>query len=258
MKPLPLVELQSAFKQYVLVGDNEAELSVQVARREGISAETRLEVYRNAYYTRLQESLAHDFPVLLAVAGDKAFGRLATAYVRDHPSTKPSLRWLGQHLPHWLRSTANEAPLADLAALEWAVLHAFDAHDAMALTPADLAAIPADRWPNLRLTLHPSVTILTLQANVREIWLAVRGGRPLPALRLISQEVVVWRSQDGPQVEAVSSGCYVLLGALMRGSRLSEACEVLAQSTQPVAVPTAVAEYLHYALSRGWFAPSAA
>ncbi len=252
MKPLALPELQSAFKQYLLVGDNEAELSRQVAPSDEISARTRLDVYRNAYYTRLQESLAHDFPAVLMVAGDKTFGRLATAYVRDHPSTKPSLRWLGQHLPHWLRSTANEAPLANLAALEWAVLHAFDAQDATALSPADLAAIPTDRWPDLRLMLQPSVSMLTLQANVREIWLAVRGGRPVPALKLISEEVVVWRSRDGPQVEAVSSGCYVLLAALMGGARLSDACEVLAQSTEPTGVPSMVAEYLQAALARGW------
>ncbi len=174
MSAAPLFELQSAFKRYLFAGDNEADLARLIRSGQIPPAPARLDVYRNAYYTRLQEALAHDFPVVLAVAGDAAFGRLATEYLRDHPSTHPSLRWLGQYLPGWFRRRGEKPALTDLAALEWAVLQAFDAPNAPVISARDFDAIAPDHWPELRLTLHPALTLLTVHTNVRHIWSAVR------------------------------------------------------------------------------------
>jgi len=58
-------ELQAAFARYLVAGDNEAELAAEVVS-DGVNAAARLEVYRNAFYMRLQDALAHDFPALLA------------------------------------------------------------------------------------------------------------------------------------------------------------------------------------------------
>lgn len=140
-----LAEFQGDFAGYLLTGDHEASLAGRIRGTLGISSAQRLDVYRNAYYTRLQEALAHDFPVLLAVAGDRRFGALATAYLADHPSTRPSLRWLGRDLPRWLRHHARGPLLGDVATVEWAVLHAFDAADAPAMPAADLARLAPDR-----------------------------------------------------------------------------------------------------------------
>src|SRR5712691_6191123 len=204
MTPSSLAGLQSAFKRYLFAGDNEEDLAAQVARVGGIPAEMRLDVYRNAYYLRLEEALARDFPALRAVTGDEAFGRLAAGYLTAYPSTQPSLRFLGQHLQDWLRRACEEPALADLAALEWAVLHAFDAPDAPTLTVVDLEGPSPDRWAELCLALHPSVSLLALETNAQETWLAVRGGQPVLALRRSREWLVVWRGGSGPQVEAIS------------------------------------------------------
>lgn len=252
MTPSPLAGLQSAFKRYLFAGDNEVDLAAQVARVGGILAETRLDVYRNAYYLRLEEALARDFPALRAVTGDEAFGRLAAAYLTAHPSTQPSLRFLGQHLQDWLRRACEERALADLAALEWTVLHAFDAPGARSLTVVDLEGISPDRWPELRLALHPSVSLLALETNARETWLAVRRGDPVPTLQPTREWLVVWRGGSGPQVEAVSAGCQALLAAFAEGSSFASACEALAELTDPDDVPRLAAESLHRALAGGW------
>jgi len=247
-----LAGLQSAFKRYLFVGDNEGALAAQVAGVGGIPAETRLDVYRNAYYLRLEEALARDFPALRAVVGDEAFGRLAAAYLTANPSTQPSLRFLGQNLQHWLGLGREEPALADLAALEWAVLYAFDAADARSPTVVDLEGISPDRWAEVRLALHPSVSLLTLKANAREIWLAVRRGDPIPALRRTGERLVVWRGESGPQVEAISPGCHALLAAFTKGSSFASACESLVDVVDPHDVPRLAAESLQQALARGW------
>jgi hypothetical protein len=252
MTPPSLAGLQSVFKRYLYAGDNEAELAAQVARVGGIRAETRLDVYRNAYYLRLEGALARDFPALRAVVGDEAFGSLAAAYLTANPSTRPSLRFLGQHLQYWLRHAREEPALSDLAALEWAVLYAFDAADARGLTMVDLEGISPDRWPELRLALHPSVSLLALETNAQEAWLAVRGGQPVPALRRTREWLVVWRGGSGPQAEAISAGCHALLAAFAKGSTFASACAAMAELADPDDVPRLAAELLRRALDSRW------
>jgi len=252
MRPPSLAELQAELKRYLLVGDNEELLAGQVKSSGEMPATSRLDVYRNAYYTRLQDALAHDFPALLAVAGDKGFGALCTAYLTDHPSTRPSLRWLGQHFSGWLRRREHALVHADLAALEWAILHAFDAADAPTMSAASLASLPAERWPELRVTLHPSISLLEVRTNARELWLATRKSAALPETRESREWLVVWRSRRAPSVESVSREFFSLLSALGRGEVFASACEGLIDLTAPGEIPYFAAACLHIGLERGW------
>jgi hypothetical protein len=245
-----LGELQAAFKRYLLAADNEESLCAEVMTGNAPAA-ARLDVYRHAYNVRLQDALAHDFPALLAAAGEKKFGRLVAAYLRERPSKHPSLRWLGEPLADWLRAS-NEPALADIAALEWAVLRAFDAPDAAPLTPAHLSDLPPDRWPELRLSLHPSVSLLSVAVNARAIWSAVRSSEAPPALTPSAEWLIVWRAANGPAVQSISRSADLLLRVLGSGSNLGSSCEALAKSTDSDKVPTFVAEQLHEAATRGW------
>jgi hypothetical protein len=245
-----LAELQTAFAHYLVAGDGEAELAGQIVS-DGIDAAARLEVYRNAFYIRLQDALAHDFPALLASAGETTFGRLTAGYVRDRPSARPSLRWLGEGLAEWLRARGEPA-MADLAELEWAALRAFDAEDAAPLTAQAFAAIPPERWPELRLELHPSASLLAAGANVREVWLAVRGGRPPPVLLPARERLVIWRANGAARVEGIAEDWHRLLALVARDATLAAACEELAESIDAGRVPGVVAECLHHAAALGW------
>ncbi len=247
---MTLADLQAAFARYLVAGDNEAKLAGEVVS-DGVNATARLEVYRNAFYMRLQDALAHDFPALLATAGEANFGRLTARYLRDRRSQRPSLRWLGEGLAKWLRARGEPA-LADLAELERATLSAFDAEDAAPLTGEAFAAIPPERWPGLRLELHPTVSLLAVGANVHEVWVAVRAGRPPTALRLARERLVVWRANGGAQVEAIAEGWHRLLASLARDATLAAACEELACSMDAGRVPALVAECLHRAGALGW------
>jgi hypothetical protein len=245
-----LAALQAAFARYLVAGDDEAELAAEVVS-DGVHATVRLEVYRNAFYMRLQDVLAHDFPALLVTAGEATFGRLTAGYLRDRPSARPSLRWLGEGLAEWLRARGEPA-MADLAELEWATLRAFDAEDAAPLTAEAFGAIPPERWPELRLELRPSVSLLAVGANVREAWLAVRAGHPPPTLRSARERLVVWRANGGAQIEAIAEGWHRLLASLARDATLAAACEELARSMDAGRVPDLVAECLHRAAALGW------
>lgn len=254
MKHLPLAKLQSEFKQYLFAGANEAVLSACVAATRDIDAVQRLDIYRNAYYIRLQEALAHDFPLLLSVLGDAEFGREMAAYLQAHPSTELSLGYVGQYLPGWFYSK-NQIALADLARLEWAVLRALDAADAHCLDGDRLKDIPPERWSRLRFRLHPSVTLLDVESNVLNVWTARAKNSPSPGLRPDAPaSLVVSRVPRGVSVSPISPHHHTFLEALAENHSFGSACELLAQGEPVETVPRIAAQCLSRALAHGWLA----
>jgi len=246
-----LAAWQAAFTDYLQNGSGEAALSAQISAQH-IAAEVRLDVYRNAYYTRLEEALAHDFPVLLAALGDHDFGRLMAAYLRAHPSTSPTLRDLGHALPLWLRAQ-GKAEHADLAALEWAVLNAFDAADATLLDQEKLAQIAPEDWTTLSMCLHPSLTLLTLNSNAADFWQARLSGSSQAVLASnVMNCLVVVRSAQGPVLINISEIQYAVLERLQCGETVATVCVKMIGYAMAQEIPQIVAETLARAVESGW------
>lgn len=197
----PLSELQRLFHGHVRSGGAEAAVTMRqavIGDARG-SAGVRLGVYVDAYRLRLTEALAADYPALRAVLGTPAFERLSAAYIAAHPSTTPSIRWFGRHLPGYLRTEdryAERPALADLALFEWQQGETFDAPDARSLSIADVAAIAPLSWPAMRLIFQPSVRRLDLHSNAPALVAArAEPGATRPALRHSGRRTpwLMWR-----------------------------------------------------------------
>ncbi len=193
-----------------------------------LSAVERLDVYADMYFYRIRDCLKEDFTAVRAVIGDDAFHNLITDYLIAHPPTHFSLRYAGQQLPAFVRGHALAARwpyLPDLAALEWAILDAFDAPDAEPLDAAALASVPQERWPELRLQLTPSLRLLRLDWPVHEVWKQAQGDeqpeepQPAPtALRVWRQDLRVFhRPMDATEDAA--------LRAVNDGAPFADVCE---------------------------------
>ena len=171
---IALRELQRSFQAWV-EGDASA-LPPTVAGTGVVSAEDRLDIYATAIRLRFLEVLGQDYPGLHALAGDDGFRRLGLAYIEAHPSHHPSIRWFGEHLPAFLRSTApwrGQPVLAEMAGFEWAKGELLDAADSPVVSVEDIAAIPPDRWGGIRPLLKPAVRRLALEWNVPVLWKAL-------------------------------------------------------------------------------------
>jgi len=248
---------QAEFQTFLFSGANEPQLLPLIAERNNIPAQLRLDVYRNAYYIRLQEAIAHDFPTLLAVAGGKNFGELTTRYIRAHPSTTPSLRDFGKALPQWLHAE-GESTLSDVAAVEWAVIDAFDAADKEFLDAEALAQIQPSDWATLTFDFHPSVTLLNVSCNARDCWSAVRNeDKPIPAvngitINNIAENLVVWRTTNGPAVQTIEMVTHHILALLKTGVQFGECCVELSQQSSAEQAPELAAKALALACNSGW------
>lgn len=136
----------------------------------------RLEIYSRSYWYRLLDSLYEDFPGLRAVLGQRAFERLATAYLTDRPSASWTLRNLGSRLEEWLglNPTFAGGRLAlalDMIRLEWAHIEAFDEKDERVLGPEDLLEL----GPGLRIGVQPHIRLIELRYPVDDLRVKVNA-----------------------------------------------------------------------------------
>src|SRR5882724_694831 len=73
-----------------------------------LTANQRVDVYREMYWLRLREALSIDYPELQRFLGNDRFDRLCDVYVQKYPSRSYSLNRLGDHLPRFLAEDGFE------------------------------------------------------------------------------------------------------------------------------------------------------
>ncbi|MDO9062036.1 MAG: DNA-binding domain-containing protein, partial [Bradyrhizobium sp.] len=123
----------------------------------------RFAVYRNNVMASLAAALARRYPVIERLVGGEFFGAMARQFVMRHPPRSPLLAQYGDGFADFIAAfePARELPyLADVARLEAARTRAYHAEDAVPLGADDFAALDAEALGDIRLQLHPSVSIL--------------------------------------------------------------------------------------------------
>lgn len=225
-----LGRIQHDFQEFLL--RSTAGIVDHVAGTDRVPLATRLRIYSDAYYSRLTEALASNFPALAALIGEKDFERLAAQYIATHDSRFASIRYYGDELAQFLATEPRYRPvplLADLARWEWTMAAVFDAADA---DPVDARALsgkaPAD-WATMRLTFHPSVHVLEFAWNAPQIWKAVIDGSARPAAAVSREPVswLLWRYDMKEQYRSLGSAEEDALATALSGEPFGDVCAVL-------------------------------
>jgi hypothetical protein len=260
--PAGLAEQQRRFAHLVTGGGGDPAAcaddapAVTALLRPLAGAPPRLSIYRNAYRSRLVAALRANFPVLHRVLGDDAFADLALAFLAEHPSRDPSIRWFGHALPDWLEARIAEADprvphasLADLARMEWAVGTSFDAADAAPLRVDDLAALAPEDWPDLRFAAHPALRLVPLRWSVEPLWRALTEDEHAATEppEAAGHVLAAWRRDLETRWRSLPADEHVALAACIAGMPFGALCEQVAQDGAGDEAPARVAGWL-----RGW------
>jgi hypothetical protein len=234
-----------------------APLDKLVTSDERLGAEDRLDVYANAYFYRIHDVLADDYPTLAQALGETGFHDLVTSYLAVHPSEHPSLRWIGERLPGFLashpasESTRTSCPFgADLAAYEWAFQMVFDAADTPTMRREDLASLPAERWDALEVRLRPSVRTLDLAWPVHELRSAAgtegieRTEGNLPEIKSRASSLCVWRHNERVSHRTLDESEARALQQACRGVAFGALCEEISREAAEGEAPARAAAWL--------------
>ena len=222
--------LQSAFQDYVIALNGG--IAMQIRSLPGATASQRLEIYAEAYRLRLAEVLAYHFPALAKYLGESEFDELAVKFIDGNPSRRFSVRWFGDRLEDFLRTTPpyrDRPELAELAAFEWALEGAFDAADTVPVRREDLTALPATCWPALHFTFQPALQTLNLSRNAVEIWQTTGSGRTPPPVALAgpAQHWLIWRQGFNCKFRPLSETEANTLNAARSARPFAELCELI-------------------------------
>lgn len=219
-----LADRQSALQHWLCAGD--PAIGAHVAASPPAPAAARLRVYADAYRLRLVQVLANDFPVLTGHVGRARMEEMASAYLRDHPSTQPSVRHLGRRFAQWLSARCEgDRALVELARFEWAQGEVFDACDAVPVTLAEVGALPAAAWPTLSLSFHPALRCLWLATTAPAQVAAHAAGQPPTApADAAPGHWLLWRQDFNVHWRRLSEDEADALRDMRGGSRFGALC----------------------------------
>ena len=188
----------------------------------------RLDVYNNAYLSRLIEVLETDYGALKYALGDEAWHALARDYVYAFPSRHPNLNGFGRRLPGYVAERgglAHQPFLTELARWLWAMVEAFDAPEFTPLDMSRLQSLGQDEWARAVLQPNPSLRLLAtdypVDAFVQDFFDDKQPALPAPQPSFGSiyrKHGRVWRTRlPGP--------IFAILGALAGGQPFARALE---------------------------------
>jgi hypothetical protein len=253
-----------------------------IAPNDRLTAFERLEVYNQQYWWRLISSFADDFPGVRAVVGQRCFDRLTISYLEDCPSRSWNLGRIGARFAEYLESrpelsAPHTALAADVARVESAVSHAFDAAEHERIEPQQLGGANPE---TLRLQVQPYVQLLELRYPADRLLSklkkrseeegtasnAVGQRKARRAPRLTSRparepvHLAVHRSEYSVYYRRISPLAYHLLMALRGGYSLASACEVAMAGValEPDAAAAQVREWFETFTALGWLCPKGA
>jgi hypothetical protein len=220
--PLALRDLQRAFAGH-LSGEDQQALVAEI-----LPAVERLRIHRHHVLDSLAAALTATFPTVQAVVGAEYFRGLARAFIERSLPSQPVLAEYGAGFPAFIagHDAAHDLPyLADVARLDWALNLAFHAPAGGRLAAADLAALPADRLPSLRLSLAPGTALVCSPYPLDRIWAAAQPGAAADPVDLAAGGVhlLVLRRPDDAAFVSLSAGEAAFVAGLGEGLSVEEA-----------------------------------
>lgn len=194
---------------------------------DGNHARSLIALHRHHFLTTMTEALAANYPVVERLVSSESFAVLARAFIPIHPPTTSRLFIYGQEFPDFLSNFDGVDPyLVDIARLEQACNKAAHSTSDSPLQPEDLQSKKDDALSALRLSLHPSITLLSSPYALFEIWTAHQqddvGSPPLHA-KDGQQYLAIGRRANRVELLCCNQEVFLFLEALNQGKTLKDA-----------------------------------
>jgi len=249
-----LKQWQETMQDYILTEIND--LADAVVASPELSAEERIEIYRQAYFARLITILVSDFPALQKLMDEEAFAAMIRDYLVEYPPIEVNIHLVGERLPQFLAEKTDNLFFVDLARFEWLFNTVVYAANVSQFTIQDLAAIPQEQWSDLILNLHPSVRLMQTKFNLLYCWeclLEQDDGIQIEE-NPSEKTLLIWRFEQEPFCAEVSNEEAVFFSGLQQRINFSDLCEMMLDYFEEDEVVVWVADRIQYWISQGVFA----
>lgn len=209
------------------------------------SAADRLGIYWNAYYSRLQDCLREEYPILRATVGEELFDEFVLEYLQEHPPCSYTLGMLGAKFPEYLAQTrptredGQNTPdwadfIAELAHFERTISEVFDGPgvESIRLRSFRAKCAVADRPEAATFVCPPCVKLLEYHFAVPSFHSTVKAGGSTEAPQPAKSYLAVTRQNYGVKHYSLGATEFSLLRQLQRGQSLGTALEMICSSDE--------------------------
>jgi hypothetical protein len=214
-----------------------------------LSTHDRLDVYANAYFYRLLESLGADYMAVHRVLGEERFHDLVAHYLMRYPSNSPNIGDLGEEFPRFIKDSPLSNPfpfLHELALLERAIMEClFTNH----LPPLDVRSFQTkseEDWATARFVLDPAIRLISVQWPVDTLWKRREQPEPLklPAFpESAPRHLLLYRDDSWVNVSVMDVHPWTALHMLRSGMSLGAVCDTLSKQWSQRSEPLPVMEW---------------
>ena len=247
-----LKTLQQQFQDFLVQDDQRIIASIKSTPT--LNAQTRMAVYSDAYYLRLVDILAKEFPRLKNFCGEEKFDEAAFRYIDQHPSQHYSLYRFANQFSVFLKAYLSDEPIiAELAVFERALSDVLLAGNGQRIGVQALRDLKPEQWPMMRLILHPAVQVIALTLNVPDFWRALNTEQALPEVKSSPSHYLVWRFHQRPYFAVITPEQFCIFTAIQRGDCFAEICEALIGHLEEEKIGAYVAGVLQPWLGNGIF-----
>jgi hypothetical protein len=167
---MQLSALENSFRDGVLAADEHVLSAIDPGN---LSAQKRLNIYRNNVVSNYRSALEAVYPAILSLVGPDYFRQAAQRYVKQFPSRSGDIHHYGEQFAELLASLPGAEDLAylpDVARLEWSIHAAFHAANAERLDLSRLQGIAPEHYANILFKLNPAARLLESPFPIQRIW----------------------------------------------------------------------------------------
>lgn len=203
-----------------------------IAKTPPIATTARLDIYAEAYFSRILDSMKSDFSITARLLGEVSFQKLLSDYLKEYPSQTPNIGEIGRNFSKFtstyedLKSVGFLKPLMEM---EWLMIESFYAENTALLDISKLTSLSNDDWENVEFILSPSINLLCSQwpldqlsqLNSRSDCVDPSNIEELEA----PQEFLIFRENGLVAIKPISDHKSLLLRKLKEGQSLISALE---------------------------------
>ena len=197
-----------------------------------IDQSVRLDIYAEAYFTRVLESMKSDFQITARILCDRSFQKLVSDYLKNYPSKTTNIGEIGRNFSVFVaqyEDLKSAEFLESLTSMEWLLIKSFYADDTGLLEAKKLASLSDEDWENAEFKMAPSIQLLESQWPLAQFWLLRDESIELDQVTIEKlesrQRFLISRETGSVSVEQISAPEYAILQKLISGASLTTALE---------------------------------
>jgi hypothetical protein len=202
-------------------------LGAVVLPSRSLTSIERLDIYAHMYFARLIEIMEAEYPTARQILGPHEFAVACRRFIARNPSRSRTLGSLSAKFPDFLARSLprghRNGLAVDVARIERAMEDVFDERRAEPMTAGEFAAIGADQWDRVTLSVTPALRMLKLRYPANDYMNAARAGRKPRIPRPRATFAIVYRRGYSVFRRDQEPEQFKLLAALASGRVLAAA-----------------------------------